>query len=135
MKFLPLLLVLGFALLAISTALPPSQEVMREAEQAMFSPREIEIGLQRSWQSRLLFWGEQATHLGLLLLFVFTPLGRSLVDHLERTTGRRWLLTVLLTGLVFFLLDASLSLPWSVGRWLWNRSWGLSNQMFPDWLR
>ena len=128
-------IVVAFALLALSTALPPSDEMFREAEKSLFTPDEISIGLQRSWQSRLLMWGSQATHIVLLLILVFTPLGRRLADRLEQMTARRWLLTVLLAGLAFFLADAITSFPWQIARWQWNRSWDLSNQTLLPWLR
>jgi STE24 endopeptidase len=128
-------IVVAFALLMLSTALPPSEDMVREAEKALFTSDEIALGLQRSWQSRLLMWGSQATHLLLLLVFVFTSLGRRTADRIDRLTGGRWIWTVLLTGLVFFLADALTSLPWQVARWQWNRSWGLSNQTLLPWIR
>lgn len=135
MSRLPLLIVVGFALLAVSTVLPPSASVVREAEEAKFAPDEIAVGFQRSWESRLLMWGSQAAHLALLLALVFTSWGRTLVDAFDRRTGGRWFWTLLLTGAAFFVLDSAVAFPWQVGRWVWNRGWGLSNQTFAAWLR
>jgi STE24 endopeptidase len=120
------------ALFALTTFLP-APAARAEAE-PYFPPRVIERGLERSLQGKLLFWSSTAVHLGVLAVVVFTGFARWLTDRCRRWTGDRWLATVLLVGILLFLGDAILSLPFGLAALEWQRSWGLTHRSLGAWL-
>jgi STE24 endopeptidase len=122
-----------FLVLFSATIVFPAAAARAEAER-YFSPDVIERGLQRSRQGKLLFLTATLVQTGTLALVALTGFGRRLTDELDRWTGGRWLLTLLLLGFLLFLGDQVLSLPFSIAALEWQRSWGLTHRSLGDWL-
>src|SRR5579862_290720 len=76
-----------------------------------FSAADIQRGLQYGYERKLLAWCGTGLELALLTAVVCTTWGRRLTDFLDRWTGRRWVLTLLLVGAVYLLLSEVLALP------------------------
>ena len=74
----------------------------------------IERGLQYSFERRLLFWPLVALRLGFLFVLLETGWARTVTDWCRARVGGRWLLSVLLVGLLYFLADELLSLPFAI---------------------
>ena len=106
----------------------------RAAAADYFPDDVIERGLQYSFERRLLFWPLIALRLGLLVVLVESGLGRKLADWCQRLVGGRWLPTVLMVGLLFFLADEVLTLPFAIAHFELARAWGLTNRGLTDWL-
>ena len=105
------------------------------AEASLYFPNDvIERGLQYSFERRLFFWLLFALRLGFLVLLVTTGLARRVTDWCHARTGQRWFATVVLVGLLYFLADALLVLPFGIARFYHLRAWGLTERAFLDWL-
>jgi len=105
------------------------------AEAAAYFPADvIERGLQFSFERRLLFWPLVALRFGFLVILVQTGLARKWTDRCQALVGGRWLATVLLVGLLLFLADALLALPFGIAQFFLMRSWGMTNRDLTSWL-
>src|SRR5438105_4012883 len=110
MKTLVLTGIAVFIALFVLTTFVPDPEARAEAAE-YFSQETIERGLQRSFESKLLFWSSTAVHLGALALVALTGFARRLTDVCRRWTGGRWLPTLWLLGALLFVGNEVLSLP------------------------
>jgi STE24 endopeptidase len=133
MKWLPFFGSLLLVTLFLVTTFSHSPAA-RAAAAAYFPEDVIEDGLRYSFERRLLSWPLIALRLGLLVVLVQSGLGRKLTDWCQRLVGGRWLPTVLLVGLVFFLADELLSLPFAIAHFELARAWGLTSRDLADWL-
>jgi STE24 endopeptidase len=106
----------------------------RAAAAAYFPDDVIDRGLQYSFERRLLFWPLIALRLGLLVVMVETSLGRKLADGCQALVGGRWLPTVLLVGVIYFLADELLSLPFAIAHFELARAWGLTSRDLAGWM-
>jgi STE24 endopeptidase len=118
------------ALFAATLVLPAA----RTDAERYFSADVIDRGLQHSREGKLLFLIATLVQTGALALVALTPFARRLTDELNRWTGGRRLLTLLLLGFLLFLGDQVLSLPVSIWALEWQRSWGLTQRSLGDWL-
>jgi STE24 endopeptidase len=150
-------LVAFFTLFVITTFLPtPAAEY--QTARLYFTEAEIEIGLQYSFERRLLFWASTGVDLGLLLTLVATGAARRIADAFAHWTGYcpgspgepaasrwqalrrgttdlvRWLATLLLVGLAYLVLHELLQFPISLARHYHSRAWGMTQQPLADWL-
>src|SRR5690242_15801247 len=116
--------VLVFLALFLLTTFLPNPEARAEAAE-YFSQETIERGLQRSFEGKLLFWSSTAVHLGALALVALTGFAHHLTDVRRRSTGGRWLLTLLQLGAILFVGNEILSLPFGLAALEWQRAWGL----------
>ena len=98
-----------FVSLFVVTTFSHSEAARAEAA-AYFSPDVIDKGLEFSFERRLLFWPLMALRLGLLVLLVTTGLARKVTDRCQALVGGRWLPTLLLVALLYFLADELISL-------------------------
>jgi STE24 endopeptidase len=121
-----------FVTLFVVTTFSHSPAARAEAE-AYFPPKVIDDGLQYAFERRLLFWPSVALQLGFLVVLVETGLARKVTDWCQKLVGGRWLLTVVLVGLLYFAVDVVLSLPFAIARFELNRAWGLTSRELSDW--
>ncbi|HWY86908.1 MAG TPA: M48 family metallopeptidase [Gemmataceae bacterium] len=133
MKWLPFFGSLLLVTLFLVTTFSHSPAT-RAAAAAHFPDDVIERGLQYSFERRLLSWPLIALRLGLLFLLVESGLGRKLADWCQSLVGGRWLPTVLMVGLLFFLADELLTLPFAIAHFELARAWGLTSRDLADWL-
>jgi STE24 endopeptidase len=126
-------LVLAFAALFVLNVLVSSSASVEQAEQ-YFQRAEIERGLQYSHERKLLTWCGVGLHLALLTSLVCTSWSRRLTDWFDRLTGRRWLLTLLLVGGTYFLLNELLSLPLGLAGLKIAQNWHMTEQSVGAWL-
>lgn len=110
-----------------------SSPAAREQAAVYFSSEAIERGLQFSFQRRLLYWPLVALRIGFLIMLVETRLARTVTDHWRRLVGGRWLPTVLLVGLSYFVADELLSLPFAIGNFYLLHAWGLTSRSLASW--
>lgn len=110
-----------------------SEASVQRAEQ-YFSPAEIYRAQEYARQRNLLTWCGLGLNLALLTSLVCTRLSRRLTDFFDRLTGRRWLLTLLLIGATYFVVNELLMLPLGLVRLEQARAWGMTNQGMAAWL-
>lgn len=111
--------------------LPPTAATVDRAKE-YFNPHQIERGWEYSLESRILAWTSVAVHLAWILVLVFTPLGRRLADGCLRVFAGKWFPEVLSVGLIYWLGDKLLSIPFIIAHWLLQTHWGLTQQSLTD---
>ncbi len=121
------------ALFALTTFVPPSAEIQREARK-YFTAEEIERGQEFAFQRRLLFWTATFLQLGILAWLVFGGLGRKLADGCLALTRGRWLWAVLLVGGFCFMALEAVALPIGLARLEVLRAWDMTRRSVADWL-
>jgi STE24 endopeptidase len=127
-------LVLAFGTLFVLNVFVTSPASVARAERVGFSRGEIERALRFSQESKLLSWCGVALHLTLLTALVCTPWARRLADRYDRLTGQRWLLTLVLMGLTYFVLREALWLPLGYLRLEHARAWNMTGMSTAAWL-
>jgi STE24 endopeptidase len=132
MKWLLFFGALLFVTLFLVTTFSYSSAARADAE-AYFSERDIERGLQYSFERRLLFWPLFAVKLGLLVVLVTTSVGRKGVDWLQQRVRGCWLATVVLVGLACFLVNELISLPFAIASFELAAAWGLTSRSLAAW--
>jgi STE24 endopeptidase len=133
MKLIVLAGALTFLVLFATTTFVSSPAAQAEARK-YFSEKEIDQGLQFSFQRRLLYWGSFGTHLVILTWVVFSGFGRKLANACLACTGGRWLAAVLLVGAFCFLVEEAVSLPFGLARLELLRAWGMTQRDVAGWL-
>jgi len=99
---------------------------------AYFSDEEIQIGLDYSFQRKLIGWSNQLVSLLFLAVLALTPLGPRLIERLQVLT-RSWFLTVLATAVLLYLAQELLALPFGILGFLNRRDWGMTERSLYDW--
>jgi STE24 endopeptidase len=127
-------IVVVMTLLFVLTTFVPYAPARVEAQE-YFTPDEIAVGLEYSFQRRLFYWASVAVELALLCTLALTSLGRRWADRCLAWTGERRLFAVLLFGLGYYIVDQLLYLPISLARLHHARVWGMYNLGDLDWLR
>src|SRR5205807_1703081 len=90
--------------------------------------------LQYSFERRLLFWPLVALRLGFLVVLVETGVARKVANWCQGLAGGRWLFTVVLVGLLYFIADELVSLPFAIAHFELARAWGLTSRAHSGWL-
>jgi STE24 endopeptidase len=109
-------------------------DAARAEARAYFDDVVIERGLEYSFQRRLLSWPLMGLRLGFLVLLVQSGLARKVTDGCQALVGGRWFPTVLLVGLLYFVADELMSLPFALGHFHLARAWGLTERSAGAWL-
>jgi len=122
-----------FLAVLLATTFVPSPAARAEAAN-YFSPKEINQGLQLSFERRLLYWADFGIHLGILTWIVFSGFARKLADGCLAWTGGRRLVAVLLVGVFCFLVEEAVALPFGLARLEHLRSWGMTHRPVGGWL-
>jgi STE24 endopeptidase len=127
-------LAVAFLALFVLNTFVPWPGTQARAERAGFSRLDIERGLQYSQERKLLIWCGFGLNLALLTALVCTSWTRRFVNFCDRLTGRRWLLTLLLVGAAFLLLNELLTLPLGWAGLEQSRTWHMTDRSVPQWL-
>lgn len=128
------LLGVGFLLLLIFAVISflPAPEARATAEK-YFTAEEIDTGLQFSFQRKLFAWSSTTLTFLFLTVLAGMSLARRLADRLDRWTGGRWLLTLLLLGAACYYSHELLQTPLRLLSLEHLRQWGLATRSNLDW--
>ena len=118
----------------VVTTFYPSTAARELAQQEAFTTQEIERGLQRSLINKLIYWSSTFLSMGVLTWLIFSGRVRKITDWIQRKTGDRWYLTVLILGACFYFGIAILKFPFAVLRLEHLRYWGMTERSFLSWL-
>ncbi len=112
-------------------ALFDSPTARTEAEK-YFTKDQIKNGSDYARARRLIFW--PATWMNFAVLLVLAGNARRIADVCSWLAGDRWLLTVLLVGVVCALAQEAIDFPAAAAQQAQLQAWGLSHRSWLDWL-
>ena len=115
-----------FSLISFITY-PPAIEAARRAG---FSDDVIELGLQKSFEARLIFWGSQFAQIALLCWLGLTGDGRRLAEYWLQSCGSRMWLATLLMVLTLAIVRELLLLPFNLLGYFHGRRWEMLAEQY-----
>lgn len=115
-----------FSLISFITYLP----AIEAARRAGFSDDVIELGLQKSFEARLIFWGSQFAQIALLCWLGLTADGRRLAEYWLKSCGSRMWLAALLMVLTIGIARELLLLPFNLLGYFHGRRWEMLAEQY-----